>query len=334
MTIETCLRCDWQGATSEPTCPSCGGRSVYLVRGSREAWKPEADPRVRSGDLASVPGTPPSGVQPPDADPSASPTDEVEPSTRSTPAPRSTTRALAVGVVTVVLAVILGGLLIRNEERPSAPAPSMGAAAYETPARERSRNIDTMSRVVGGVPLSFTASTPGWAPGPIDRSAAGGGFRAGSLFISKSIKGPQEAEAIILWASFPDDARVDTCTNLRGVPVGASAADLAWRVASAPGLLVVTGPSDVTVGGHPAKHVVANVREDLGCDPGYFFSWRGGCWGPCWVETNAGDTISVWITDVDGARLFIEAETTTQADRDLKAEVAQVIESISFDQRA
>ena len=34
------------------------------------------------------------------------------------------------------------------------------------------------------------------------------------------------------------------------------------------------GPEDVTVGGRPAKHLVVRVREDLGCDPGYFFTWH------------------------------------------------------------
>jgi hypothetical protein len=77
--------------------------------------------------------------------------------------------------------------------------------------------------------------------------------------------------------------------------------------------------------------VVLTVREGSGCDPGFFYRWHAECWGPCWVETNVGDTIRVWIIDVEGTRLFIEAETTTQANSALKQEIQQIVGSIRFD---
>ena len=43
-----------------------------------------------------------------------------------------------------------------------------------------------------------------------------------------------------------------------------------------------------------------------------------------------GDTIRVWIIDVDRKRLFIEAETTKQG-AGLEQEVQQIVESISFE---
>ena len=56
--------------------------------------------------------------------------------------------------------------------------------------------------------------------------------------------------------------------------------------------------------------------------------WDG---GPFWAGTNVGDTIRVWIIEVNGTRLFIEAETTTQAPSDLEQEIQQIVESIRFD---
>jgi hypothetical protein len=53
--------------------------------------------------------------------------------------------------------------------------------------------------------------------------------------------------------------------------------------------------------------------------------------GALWPETRPGDTIRVWIVDVNGTRLFIEAETTKQAGSDLEQEIQQIIESIRFD---
>jgi len=121
-------------------------------------------------------------------------------------------------------------------------------------------------------------------------------------------------------------------------------------MARAPGVKLVKGPTRVTVGGRPARHVVLTVRRELGCDPGYFFSWQpsapdGECWGACWLETNVGDTISVWIVeDVDGRRLVIEAVTeqpeshidpraipVTRADvLKVEAEIEKIVGSIRF----
>ena len=96
----------------------------------------------------------------------------------------------------------------------------------------------------------------------------------GSNYISKDIYGSQGAEAVVYWTGFPDDGWADLCSPLLSRPVGRSTADLAVAVSTSPGIHLVTGPTNVTVGGHPAKHVVLTVRKDLGCDPGYFYSWR------------------------------------------------------------
>jgi hypothetical protein len=105
----------------------------------------------------------------------------------------------------------------------------------------------------------------------------------------------------------------------------------AAAVSTAPGTALVTGPSDVTVDGRPAKHVVLTVREKAGCDPWFFFTWRDVFGGALWPTTGVGDTIRVWIVAVDGTRLFIEAETTKQAGFDLDEEIQQIVESIRFD---
>jgi hypothetical protein len=179
-----------------------------------------------------------------------------------------------------------------------------------------------------GVPFSFRVPTVGWER---FRSISTDKSAGGPISINKSIVGPQGAEAIIFWTSFPDGDYADPCARLLSPPVGPSAADLAAAVWTAPGTELVTGPSDVTVGGRPAKHVVLTVRENVGCDPGFFYTWRDVFGGALWPTTEMGVTIRVWIVDVDGTRLFIEGETTDQASLDLEQEVQQIVESISFD---
>jgi hypothetical protein len=153
----------------------------------------------------------------------------------------------------------------------------------------------------------------------------------GPISFNQSVVGPQGAEAIIFWTSFPKGDYADPCARVLSPPVGSSAADLAAAVSTAPGTELVTGPSNVTVGGRPAKHVALTVREKVGCDPGFFYSWRDVNGGALWPTTGVGDTIRVWIVDVDGTRLFIEAETTKQAVGGLEQEVQQIVESISFE---
>jgi len=206
------------------------------------------------------------------------------------------------------------------------PSSSPSAASVQRPP------TTTLSRTVEGVRFSFNlprSGGDGWTPSPIAKGAKG--FREGRLGISKSIVGPQGAEAIVFWTSFPDGYRADPCAYLASRQIGRSTADLAAAVARAPGTKLISGPSNVRIGGLPAKHVVLIVRRDLGCDPGYFFSWHSECWGPCWVATNVGDTIRVWVVDVDGTRLFIAAATTEQANARLRNEVFQIVQTIRFE---
>jgi hypothetical protein len=207
------------------------------------------------------------------------------------------------------------------EEPAVAPTPA-GIDLIEAPLGPRSAVTEE------GVTFSFRVpTTGGWerfSSISTDRSAGG------PISINKSIVGPQGAEAIVFWTSFPDGDYADPCARVLSPPVGSSAADLAAAVSTAPGTELVTGPSNVTVGGHPAKHVVLTVREDVGCDPGFFYTWRDVNGGALWPTTGVGDTIRVWIVDVDGARLFIAAGTSEQASSGLEKAIQQIIRSIRF----
>ncbi len=240
---------------------------------------------------------------------------------------RKQERRRKVGAFAVVatIGVVVVALIVRSapDERQSQPAvsgPSVtvpGVPEADDPIERPSGR--RLSRIVEGVPFSFTLPPYGWE-------------RFGTISLNKSAFGPQDAEGIIFWTSFPDGRDHDLCATLLSPQVGPSAADLAAAVSTAPGTMLVTGPSDVTVGRLPAQHVVLTVREDVGCHPGFFFTWeppfRGGA---MWDTTEVGDTIRVWIVDVDGTRLFIEAETHKDAGLGLKREIQRIVESIRFD---
>ena len=235
---------------------------------------------------------------------------------------------LAVAAVVVAVAALVAVVATSENDadrqsRPAgAPRSQPGVGSSEDPLVARHAVKEQ------GVRFSFRVPRVGWerfSSISTDKSAGG------PISMNKSIVGPQGAEAIIFWTSFPDGDYADPCARLLSPPVGRSAADLAAAVSTAPGTKLVTGPSNVILGGRPAKHVALTVREKVGCDPGFFYSWRDVNGGALWPTTGVGDTIRVWIVDMDGTRLFIEAETTQQAVGGLAEEVQQIVESIRFE---
>jgi hypothetical protein len=215
-----------------------------------------------------------------------------------------------------------------------------GPAPTETPAGDASANptfsssptpggvglvqrprVGRNALTVDGLPMSFTVRRHGWE-------------HFGDISINKSIVGPQGAEAMIFWTSFPDGEHADPCARLSSQPVASSVDELGFAVSTAPGIELVSGPSNVLVDGRPAQHVVLAVLKDLGCDPGYFYTWHDRTRGALWPSTNVDDTIRVWIIAVRRTIVFIEAETTTQASAQLEHEIEQIVRSIRFGKRS
>jgi hypothetical protein len=216
-------------------------------------------------------------------------------------------------------------------------SPSSSPSATPTQPIDRANGPhhgSSLTVTENGVRFSFEVrgwATPtkwdDWAKfSSIPTNKSPGGF----ISLNKSSGGSQGAEGIIYWTSFPNGDYADPCARLLGRSVGRSAAALATAVATAPRTKLVKGPSDVTLGGHPAKFVWLKVRKQVGCEPGFFYKWEDEQGGELWPRTPAGSTIRVWIVDVDGTRLFIAAMTSEQATLRLKNEIYWIVQSIRF----
>ena len=154
----------------------------------------------------------------------------------------------------------------------------------------------------------------------------------GSISLNKNIRGPQGAEAMIYWTGFPQGQIADLCRGMLDLPADdRSTADLGAAVATAPGTQLVAAPSAAEVGGFPASRTVVRVREENGCDPGFFHTWDDVESGAVWTRTPAGSTIRVWIVEVDGKRLFIGGVSAPDAGRELEQEIESIVESIRFE---
>jgi hypothetical protein len=206
-------------------------------------------------------------------------------------------------------------------------AATLTAVAAAAPAAAKRTFVFTEN----GVRFSFNvAPRPPGAFHPV-RSIATDKLPGGPISLNKGVYGAQDAEGIIYWTSFPDGDYAEPCARLLRPSTVASAAKLSTAVSRAPGTKLARGPSDVTLGGLPAKHVVLTIRKNVGCNPGFFFTWRAVDGGTLWTKTRVGDTIRVWIVTVNNTRLFIAAMTNARATPDLKKEIQLVVESIRFE---
>jgi hypothetical protein len=202
---------------------------------------------------------------------------------------------------------------------PSSPSPT-SAALF--PARGP-LSAGTYRAVLEGVPLSFSVQGSGWRVDETDG-------------IGRNEYGAADFIGLDLWESAPENVYADPCahTPLKPPP-SATASGLAAAAAAIPGTDLVSGPSSVVVGGHPAQLVVLKIRDDLDCDPHDAYLWYddssgGASGGWHWAE-GLGATYRVWIIDVDGKLIFIDAYTFKGASPEPGQAVERVIDSIQFE---
>jgi hypothetical protein len=204
------------------------------------------------------------------------------------------------------------------------PEPTPQAGAFPAAGAVK---VGTQAFSQSGVRFTMDIATTGWTSRGIEVAPDGGN-------LTKSAGTGTAGAWMLSWSI--DGVYADPCGHLAAPPAGTSVADLADAVASMPGVEVVTAPTDVTVGGHAAKTVAIRIPADIGCGPSNFFLWydnvRCGSDSPChrWVS-EVEETNRVWIIDVDGTRVWIEAETYKGATPEIVAEVQGMIDSIKFE---
>jgi hypothetical protein len=200
------------------------------------------------------------------------------------------------------------------------PAPASTSSGSLEPAVPPQGELARGERhrvILQGRPFTFSVPSAGW-------------ISNGSFGIDKSAGVGPEGAGFILWTHTPVGVFADPCAKVEGPPIGAATAELAAAVATVPGTRLVSGPTDVTIGGHPAKQVVLTIPEGIGCDPGRFYLWYSPASGARYA-TALGSTIRVWIVDVGGTPVWIDGETYQGAGPGPEREIQEIIDSIQFE---
>jgi hypothetical protein len=217
----------------------------------------------------------------------------------------------------------------------ASPSPSPTASPSPTPTLEPlptptlASNIFTSDPIpVGtypvtydGLPLSVTVPVAGWKAQP-GNAIGKGDFAAGTY------------AGIDFWLNAPDNVYSDPCAHTPLDPKPVGAAELAAAAAAIPGTTVVSGPTSVELGGHPAHYVELTISQDLACEPNDAWLWYddssgGPTGGWRWAE-GTGTTYRLWIADIDGKVVFIDGYTLKDASPELGQELRDIVESITF----
>lgn len=246
----------------------------------------------------------------------------------------SNTVRIALAAVAVVVVALIGIQLFRganvggpgpspsqSESQTLAPTPSSAptAAAAFPPAGAMA--VGRHSMILSGVKVSIEIPTAGWRSN-------------GQWGIDRGNEGTPDSAGFILWPqSAPDNVFANPCADtLLSPPPGPSAAALAAAVSAVPGIKLVSGPSEVTVGGYPAQHVVFTVPETIGCAANKFYLWEDtDNPGTARYATELGETLYIWIINVGGSLVWIDGETYVTSSPEAAQEVQDIVDSIRFE---
>jgi hypothetical protein len=125
---------------------------------------------------------------------------------------------------------------------------------------------------------------------------------------------------------------------------GPTVDDLANALVDVP-MRNATEPIEVTIDGYAGMYLEWSVPADLevigdsefpACDStseGHndFLSWTGKGWGTDRFHQGAGQVDQLWILDIDGSRLVIDAFSMPYATAEERTELLAVVESIAFE---
>jgi hypothetical protein len=168
------------------------------------------------------------------------------------------------------------------------------------------------------------------------------GWHGGGFGVSKggSID-PPDGAGIILWGG---DFNVygDPCQWVDSLPSSATGPTVDDLIAgiSAQALRDATAPTDITVDGFVGKAIELTVPDDINfdpadgfvdCDESEFRTWISPDGNTFRVHQGPGQHDQLWIVDVDGTRVIIDAtfyEGTSAADM---AEIEAILQSINFE---
>lgn len=222
--------------------------------------------------------------------------------------------------VSLILGVAACGGSDSSEPAPTVAKPALGAGRQALDAGPQT--LDLVERDERG-------TGPAHLP-KIQITVPEGWFNFDGWATSKGL------EVDTVFVTFWDIDQVDPhpCKKV-GKPMvdpGPDVDGLAAALAKQP-LRNATAPKHIVLDGFSGKYLELSVPTDIhfvDCDDGQFDSWTANGWAGGRYQQTPGQVDRIWILDVDGERLVIDASYLPNASPDDRAELDAVVKSIRF----
>jgi hypothetical protein len=236
---------------------------------------------------------------------------------------------LAIALAAVVVVAIAGLNLLPGGSGPGvAPSPTPSPAPTVFPRPSGSPSDSGYMPPIGELGAGTYEAVSEFDLVPFSFTVPDGWYSAGWYIANGATERPRPG---LLVAFVPvGNLYADPCVSVLASPaIGPTVDDLAAAAAAIPGT-VASPTRDVTLDGRAAKLVEYVIPESEACALDKFMIWRDQADGDLWEEAPFGETIRMWILDVDGHRFAITAvyqPTSSEADR---AELQAIVESVTF----
>ena len=244
--------------------------------------------------------------------------------------------SIGLGAAAVVVVAIVGAQLLGPTTEGPGAAPTASTDPTPTPSEAAWSGIPagpfTVADASSGapVPTTITISTPGWTFDE-EFSALGKGQEVDNL--------PEAS--ILFWgyaAPAAFDVYGDPCRWMSSAPDAPATTidDFAAALAAQPSR-DATAPVDVTIGGYEGRSLTIHVPADAvfeDCDEDNFTSYGvatdGGTEPSRWHQ-GPGQIDELWIVDVDGATMVIDAMYRPDTSTELIEEMRAIVDSTRFE---
>lgn len=227
--------------------------------------------------------------------------------------------AITLAAVIVVVGVILGTSALRTDDGPpdnvgsnptASPLPTVADGPLE-PGRYVISTTDPFFSVSNRITIDVPDGYSGWETVGVFKE----GMESGET-------------GVALW--LVEDVFADAC-DWRGTRSEFSTTDDLVAALAGQKALRPSTPTDVTIAGFAATYMeltTPSLAEVSRCDGARFAVWFGG--GQRYLN-NPGEVQLLWIVDIGGAPLVIDAPLAADASAQDRAEVRQMVESIRIE---
>ena len=220
-----------------------------------------------------------------------------------------------IAVAAVVAIAVIGVTILPKEFGPGLVAPTPTPTPTPIPSTgdiwpRGLLDVGHHEVRLGDVEFSFDTETPGW------NSYRYTGMLEQGAYPTSNYR----------WVGFggaADGVAAEACSGKTRPIVGTSIDDLATAFTTIPGT-AATGPTDTTVGGHPARLVAITIRPDVDCAARELFLDSNGAY-----PNTLDSVIKQWFVDVDGSPFVIHADQSAP-DPTIEAEIQQIVDSVRF----